>query len=302
MDLFKKKQTEKAKQTEKKKQAKEKKQEEKIKRAEKKKHKGKKKSAEEYVELHGLMGIGKDYHVYHMKKTDFLIAWVLGFTAAIIVLLAFFNNVVLALAGGAVCAKLMPNYYCGFRKKRQLNELRAQFKDLMESLTSSYSAGQNTVEAFKDAVSDMASIYGEDADIVREVRIICTGLENNINVEELLSDFAKRSSLDDVMSFANVFEICNRQGSDLKRIVSDTREIINDKIEVEMEIETMIAGSKNELNIMMVMPVIVVVMLRGMGSGTAGSNTVATVIVKIICIGIFGLAYVMGRKIIDIKI
>ena len=51
-------------------------------------------------------------------------------------------------------------------------------------------------------------------------------------------------------TIANVFEVCNRQGSDLKRIVSDTREIINDKIEVEMEIETMIAGSKNELNIM----------------------------------------------------
>ena len=132
--------------------------------------------------------------------------------------------------------------------------------------------------------------------------MICTGLENNINIEELLLDFAKRSSLDDVMSFANVFEICNRQGSDLKRIVSDTREIINDKIEVEMEIETMIAGSKNELNIMMIMPVIVVVMLKGLGSGMAGSNSLAAVLVKMVCIGIFALAYVMGRKIIDIKI
>lgn len=104
------------------------------------------------------------------------------------------------------------------------------------------------------------------------------------------------------MSFANVFESCNRQGGNLKQIVSDTREIINDKIEVEMEIETMISGSKNELNIMMVMPVIVVLMLRGMGSGMAGSNTVSAVIVKIICIGIFGVAYVTGRKIMDIKI
>ena len=69
-----------------------------------------------------------------------------------------------------------------------------------------------------------------------------------------------------------------------------------------MEIETMISGSKNELNIMMVMPVIVVLMLRGMGSGMAGSNTVSAVIVKIICIGIFGVAYVTGRKIMDIKI
>lgn len=261
-----------------------------------------KKKTEEYVEMRGLMGNGKDYHVYHMTKEDFLIAGVLGFAIAVVVLSAFFGNVIVSFAGGTICAKMLPKYYREYRKKRQLNELRIQFKDLLESLTSSYSAGQNTVEAFGDAANDMVSIYGEDADIVKEVQIVCTGLKNNINIEELLVDFAERSSLDDVMSFANIFEVCNRQGSDLKRVVSDTREIINDKIEVEMEIETMIAGSKNELNIMMVMPVIVVIMLKGMGTGMAGSNTPATIIVKIICIGIFALAYIMGRKIIDIKI
>ncbi len=243
---------------------------------------------------------GKDYHVYHMTKPDVMTAWALGFAAASIVLFAFFNSPMLSVVGGILCAKILPKYYREFKKKKQLNELRAQFKDLLES--SSYSAGQNTVEAFGDAVSDMMSIYGEEADIVQEVRIISTGLKHNVNIEELLKDFAARSSLDDVMSFANVFEICNRQGSDLKRIVSDTREIINDKIEVEMEIETMIAGSKNELNIMMIMPVIVVVMMKGLGSGMAGSNSLAAVLVKMVCIGIFALAYVMGRKIIDIKI
>ena len=263
----------------------------------------KKKKKEEYVELRGILGNGKDYHVYHMTKADFLAAGVLGFALAAVVLFAFFNSTPVSVIGGIVCAKACPKYYREYKKKKQLNELRTQFKDLLESLTSSYSAGQNTVEAFGDAVNDMTSIYGEGADIVKEVQIISTGLQNNINnIEELLLDFANRSSLDDVMSFANVFEICNRQGSDLKRIVSDTREIINDKIEVEMEIETMIAGSKNELNIMMIMPVIIVVMLKGLGNTMAGANNAATVFVKIICIGIFALAYVIGQKIIDIKI
>ena len=64
----------------------------------------------------------------------------------------------------------------------------------------------------------------------------------------------------------------------------------------------MLSGSKNELNIMMVMPVIIVIMLKGLGTSMAGTNTPATIIVKIICIGIFVLAYGMGRKITDIKI
>lgn len=264
--------------------------------------KQKRKQKEEYVELRGLLGVGKDYHVYHMRFSDYLISWVLGIAAGFIVLLAFFNNFFVALIGGIVCALVVPKYYCGYRRKKQSDELRTQFKDLLESLTSSYSAGQNTVEAFHDAESDMRAIYGDEADIVQEVQIICTGLKNNINIEALLLDFANRSGLDDAMSFANVFEVCNRQGGDLKRIVSDTREVINDKIEIEMEIETMLSGAKNELNIMMVMPVIIVVMLKGLGTSMAGSNTPATVIVKIVCIGIFAVAYAMGRKITDIKV
>ena len=268
----------------------------------KKDRRKKKKQKEDYQELRGLLGIGKDYHVYHMTRQDYLVSWGIGFVAGMIVLLAFFNNMIVALLGGIVCARFLPKYYREYRRRKQTEELRMQFKDLLESLTSSYSAGQNTVEAFGDARSDMISIYGDGADIVQEVEIICTGLQNNINIEKLLLDFAERSGLDDAMSFANVFEVCNRQGGDLKKIVSETREIINDKIEIEMEIETMLSGSKNELNIMMIMPVVIVVMLKGLGTSMAGSNTPATVIVKIVCIGIFGLAYVMGKKITDIKI
>ena len=50
----------------------------------------KKKQTEKYEELRGLMGNGKDYHVYRMMKKDYLIAGFLGFVIAAIVLFAFF--------------------------------------------------------------------------------------------------------------------------------------------------------------------------------------------------------------------
>lgn len=258
------------------------------------------KKSEEYVEIKGLLKGTKDYHVYHMKKTDYAAAYAVGFLAAAVVLYVFFNSMIVSVVGGIVCAKFMPKYYQDFKQKRQLRELRTQFKDLLESLTASYSAGLNTVDAFAGAAKDMLSIYGEGADIVQEVNLICEGLRNNLNIEALLLDFANRSGLEDIMSFANVFEVCNRQGSDLKRIVSDTREIINDKIEIEMEIETMLSGNKNELNVMMVMPLIMMIMLKSLG--TVNENTPGNVLIKIICIVIFILAYILGRKLIDIKI
>ncbi len=263
---------------------------------------GKKKQKEVPERQKGILGIGKDYRVYHMTRKDYLTAWGIGFGAGLAVLYVFFNHLLAALLGGVICAKLLPKYYRDYQKQKQLNELRSEFRDLLESLTGSYSSGSNTADSFRSSLNDMVSIYGEDADIVREVKLICTGLQNNINIEVLLLDFAKRSGLDDVMSFANVFEVCNRQGGDLKKIVADTREIINDKIEVEMEIETMISGAQNELNIMMVMPLIVVVMIRGLGSGTFGADSPAAFLVNAVCLGIFGFAYVLGRKITDIKI
>ncbi len=267
-----------------------------------KKGKKAKEEKEEYVELGGLFGDATDYHVYHMTKMDMLFAYLIGLGIGLVVIYAFFRNPILMIIGGVFCARLAPPYYNTYKKNSRLKHLREQFKDLLESLTASYSAGRNTPQAFGDAKDDMASIYGEDADIVKELEIICAGLGNNINIEQLLLDFAVRSGLDDVLSFANVFEVCNRQGSDLKRIVSETRDIINDKIEIEMEIDTMLSGNKNELNIMMVMPVVIVLSLSSMGTGTIVSNSPVNMIIKLICLGIFGGAYLIGRKIVDIKI
>ena len=261
-----------------------------------------KKEKEEYIEMTGLFGDAEDYHVYHMTTVDNLVAYAIGLLLGVIVVMVFFRSVIFSALAGVLWAVKAPAIYNDYKKKTRLKNLRLQFKDLLESLTASYSAGKNTPNAFVDALNDMISIYGEDSDIVNELRIICAGLTNNFNIEQLLLDFAARSELDDVMSFANVFEVCNRQGSDLKRIVSDTRDIINDKIESEMEIETMLSGNKNELNIMMVMPLVIILSLSTMGTATIVTNTPINVIIKLICLGIFGLAYLLGRKIVDIKV
>jgi hypothetical protein len=68
-----------------------------------------------------------------------------------------------------------------------------------------------------------------------------------------------------------------------------------------MEIKTMLTEKENELNIMMVMPIIIMIALSGMGSMSAVANTSFTVIVKIVAIGLFVAAYMMGRKIVNIR-
>ena len=94
----------------------------------------------------------------------------------------------------------------------------------------------------------------------------------------------------------------NRYGGDMRRVVGETREIINDKIEMEMEIRTLLTANKNDLNIMIILPVLLMLMLNGMGNMSIVQNTPLNVIVKIGVLILFGVAYYMGRKIVDIKI
>lgn len=149
----------------------------------------------------------------------------------------------------------------------------------------------------------MVQIYGENADIVRELKIILMGINSNINIETLLEDFADRSELKDIRSFADVFEVSVKQGGNIKDIISATRDIINDKIEIEMEISTLLSGNKNELNIMMIMPLIIIVSMEGLGSEmTVTGNSPLNILIKIISLGMFAGAYILGRKITTIKI
>ena len=192
--------------------------------------------------------------------------------------------------------------YREFLKAKRQKELLVQFRDMLESLTASYSTGKNTQGAFEDAYGDMVDIYGKKADIVHEIEMIINGIYNGQNIEALLKNFAERSHLDDVESFATIFEVSNRYGGNLKKVVGDTYRIINEKIEMEMEIKTLLTANKNELNIMMLMPLIIMVTLSGMGSMSIVQNTPLNILTKVAALVLFGTAYFIGRKIVDIKI
>ena len=261
-----------------------------------------KKTVKKQEPIPGIMGMGDDYHIYHMTVMDRLKAAGIGIALGVAVGYVFFENLVMAAVLSVILVIVAQKPFEEFCKKQRQRRLLLQFKDLLEALTASYSAGQTTTSAFADALEEMSNLYGENADIVAEVQMVNVGLQHNYNIEDLLLNFAQRSGLDDVDSFANVFEVCNRKGGNLKQVVAESRGMINDKIEVEMEIQTMIAGSQNELNVMMCMPLVIMIAMKGLGTTSSGMAGIYNFIAKLVALGIFGAAYVIGRKIVDIKV
>lgn len=261
-----------------------------------------KKHRKKYVPEKALFGHADDYYVYRMNSVEKGLGALMGFGAGFFVFMVFFRSILFSVIAGGLLAVPGIAKYRNYLKEKRMQNLLFQFRDMMESLSASYSAGKNTQGAFQDACADLISIYGEKADIVHELKLIVSGLYNGQNIDDMLSNFALRSHLDDIESFATIFEVTNRYGGNLKKVVGETRQIINEKIETEMEIRTLLTANKNDLNIMILMPVVLMLMLGGMGDMSIVQNTPVNVVIKLIALALFGGAYYMGRKIVDIRI
>ena len=93
--------------------------------------------------------------------------------------------------------------------------------------------------------------------------------------------------------------MANRRGGNIRQIILETKNVINDKIMVEQDIQTIISGKKNELNIMIIMPLIVVNMTK---SATGEAGGITGFLIKLVAFGMFVLAYVIGQKMMKIEV
>lgn len=257
---------------------------------------------EKYIPKVGITGEGTDYNVYHMALVEKFIGFAIGFAGGFVAFyIMFYAMIVSLIAGICIGIFVVPLYNKYLNNKRQ-RLLLMQFRDMLDSLSGSFSSGKNTHDAFVDCCNDLKMTYGDNSPMVRELFIIVNGLHNNYVIEDLLRDLAVRCNIDDINSFANTFAVCNRKGGDLKKVVTESRDIINDKIEIEMEIQTTLAANKNDINIMSIMPFLVVAMMGAMGQDQITANTPINVVVKLLAMGMFVLAYYIGLKITNIKV
>lgn len=262
----------------------------------------KKKKKEPYHPKRGLFGNATDYAVYEMKLFEKILYFLVGAAAGVGAGYLFYENVFLCGVLLMVCGLA----FIPFRRKqiieKRKKKLLLQFRDMLESLSTSIGAGSNVPDAFLAAEDDMAKQHSEGSDIHREIKTLNEGIYNNIPVETLLLDMGERSGLEDVLSFANVFETCYRKGGDTKEVIKNTHQIISEKIDIMMEIQTVVTSKKSEQNAMMFMPILFVFLLKMLGKEvvdlTSGTGMVSTTI----AVGIFVIAYFIGKRVLNIKI
>ncbi|HOJ12534.1 MAG TPA: pilus assembly protein TadB [Clostridiales bacterium] len=199
--------------------------------------------------------------------------------------------------------------YPRFKVKKIINkrkeDLNVQFKDMLYSLQSSLWAGKPIELAFREVVKDLHILYPDpETYIILESSNIAGKIEMNETVENAVADFGERSGIDDIQDFAEVLQICKRTGGNLVEVVKRTTSIINDRIEMKQDINTMLAKRNLERRVLNIIPVAVLILL----SVTADDYinpvycTVTGRIAMTFAALMFVIAYLISKKIMDIDI
>ena len=247
---------------------------------------------------------GRDYNEYTMNIRQKLIYTSAAVAVIFLLSYMFYRSLVLS-----VLLTPLALFYPRMKKveliKLQKKELNIQFKDMLYSLSSSLSAGKSIEMAFREVIRDIAVLYQDnDAYIVREVEHIVRRLEMNGTIESALADFADRSHVEDIRSFSDVFSICKRSGGNMVEVIKNTTGIINDKIEIYQEIETLLSQRKFEQKMLNILPAAMLLLLS-LSSPAYMEPVFTTFAGRIAMSGavlLFAAAWFISKKLVEIKL
>lgn len=261
-----------------------------------------------------------NYKVHYMTVKEKLLWFIVAFIVGAVVALLFYggigkdeygdptltthicNAVIMAIVGCLAGKFFLPIRNEQIVEKRRV-KLRKQFIDLLDSLSASIASGKNVPGAFLAAKQDLMIQYSEDDYIVQEVDQIISGIANNVSVENMLVDLGNRSGIKDIRNFGKVFETAYQKGGNIKDIVRNSHEILSSKAQIEMEIETKLKSNKNEQNLMLFMPILLIGMIKMAGDDFARNFTSPSGLISTtIAIAAFVVAYFVGKKVMKIEV
>lgn len=244
-----------------------------------------------------------DYDVYVMTFKMKVFYAVSASMVIFAVAYLFYRSIVLA----AVFSP-MGIIYIKYRRKQLIakrkNELNLQFKDFLTSLASALIAGRALENAFECTLGDLLVLYPNDeAYIIKETKVIIHKLSLNITIETAISDFAKRSKVDDIINFSDVIIISKRTGANLIEAIKNSSGIISDKIEMRQEIETLLSARKFEQKVLNVMPLAMIFILSTTAKDYINPifTTVSGRTAMTACLALLVTAVLISNKIMNIK-
>ena len=244
-----------------------------------------------------------DYNKYDMSSKEYLKYFIQASACTVACGYLFYRNIYITAilwALSFVYPKLKKKELIKKRKK----QLSLQFRDALQAVSSSLSAGRSIENAFKAAVNDLKILYpSQNTYIIKEFEIIARRINMNETLKTALYDFEKRAGIDDITNFVDVFAICKDTGGNLVEVIKNTCNIINQKIDIVNEIDVIVAEQKFSQKILNIMPFgLMFMIITSSPDYLEPLYTPLGHVVMSVVLGLLLLSYYISNRIMDIKV
>ncbi len=243
----------------------------------------------------------EDYRVYKFSRKECVICFLEGMLLNGIISVLFFNSF-WALIPGMIITVF---YFLEKRRKlmrRRMHRLRTELKEFLNAMIAALQTGRSMENAFAEAVRDITSYMEKDTEFILEMKKICAGVSIGETLEKLLIDFSYRSHLEELEYFAEVFSVGKRSGGNLIGIMKNTIRMLQERMDAEEEIYTVLAEKQTEFYLMSVIPLAIILYLR-IGAGNLIDSlygNVTGVSVMAVCLSVYGGCYLYGKRLLEI--
>lgn len=199
-------------------------------------------------------------------------------------------------------------FFVRWKKKEKIfqrkQHLSYHFADALRGLQTGIRAGRSMEQSIKECRKELQQIYGEKDDIVKEFIFIEQQMSLGVPVEQLFLEFGKRSGVEDIKGFGEIFLISRRTGGNLGKIMDKITQVLGKKIFVDREIQTELSGKILEQKVMSIVPGIMIFYVQITSKGSLDSlyhNIVGNCIMTV-CLILYVVSFMIGRKIVRIQV
>lgn len=227
--------------------------------------------------------------------------------AAIIIAVAvayvFYESILGLIPGAVVGLYVMKVETSRLKRKRDMKRL-IEFRGMLIAMQSSLEAGNSIERSLTAAKEEMRELYGDSSHIVRQLMLVERKMSLNVSLEEAMEEFANTYEIREIYDFAQVLSTIKKTGGNAIRIIGDTVTRLVEGIELNAELEVMVAAKKLEQQIMTFMPAGIIVFLRISNHGFLDPlyGNVMGVMIMTVVLGGNLLADYLGKRIVEIKI
>lgn len=189
-------------------------------------------------------------------------------------------------------------------EEEQMAKTAVEFKEYMMLIVTSLQAGYSLEKSLLQSEKELSRLYSKDAVIIGPVHIMNQKIAMNIQVEKAFEEFANAIGLDDAMSLAEIIAFAKRSGGNYGKNIHDTAIKIEENLAVKEEIETITTEKRLELKVMCVMPmgILAYISITSKSFIAPLYGNLLGIFVMTICLIIYGILILIGRKIITIKV